>query len=502
MSDAVVPARPRSRRGRTAGGGWRCSSRPRRRCSAMLVGTLLLPALPDASHWPPRRDRPSRRSLLPLVLAAAARGDQRADGARVRRGAARPARGARSCCSPRSSCRAATSACSSTTTRATSTGSRRERDAYARSTSRCSARTTRTSPSACCSTPGCSCALAPALTPYRVVGVQGDRPSTGTSSTCSPLLVVGVHSLSPRAVRRDPRPEFLQWFGLLGGAARVGGAARRRLRRDGGACARVGALGIAIDAVADRAARRRLRRRRSRWPRRSGSLPSRRATARRGAPRRAARRPRLLLLVTAALARQLALPRGHPASSGGRRRLTLVLVPPVMTRRVALAAARCVAPACRAPPRRVSARRGAARPLRRRTASRCHGADAAWARRRGPPLDGVGARAADFYLRTGYMPLARPDDQPRRKPRRCFAPRELRALVAYVASLGHGPARCRRRTRSAATSPRACACSPSTAPAATRSSAQGGYVTGAVRAAARPRRRRRRSPRRCGSART
>jgi len=57
----------------------------------------------------------------------------------------------------------------------------------------------------------------------------------------------------------------------------------------------------------------------------------------------------------------------------------------------------------------------------------------------GPSLQGVGALAADFYLRTGYMPL----DDPNRQPRRdsvLFSEQEIRALVAYVASLGPGPA--------------------------------------------------------------
>jgi ubiquinol-cytochrome c reductase cytochrome c subunit len=56
----------------------------------------------------------------------------------------------------------------------------------------------------------------------------------------------------------------------------------------------------------------------------------------------------------------------------------------------------------------------------------------------GPSLQGVGARAADFYLRTGYMPLQNPRDQPRRS-RVLFSQRELQALIAYVASLGQGP---------------------------------------------------------------
>ena len=57
----------------------------------------------------------------------------------------------------------------------------------------------------------------------------------------------------------------------------------------------------------------------------------------------------------------------------------------------------------------------------------------------GPSLHGVGALAADFYLRTGYMPLANPHTQPRREPV-LFSEQEIGALVAYVASLGGGPA--------------------------------------------------------------
>jgi ubiquinol-cytochrome c reductase cytochrome c subunit len=56
----------------------------------------------------------------------------------------------------------------------------------------------------------------------------------------------------------------------------------------------------------------------------------------------------------------------------------------------------------------------------------------------GPSLKGAGARAADFYLRTGYMPLRDPQEQPWRR-RVLFTERELKALIAYVASLGGGP---------------------------------------------------------------
>jgi ubiquinol-cytochrome c reductase cytochrome c subunit len=55
-----------------------------------------------------------------------------------------------------------------------------------------------------------------------------------------------------------------------------------------------------------------------------------------------------------------------------------------------------------------------------------------------PSLRGVGALAADFYLRTGYMPLAHVGLQPRRK-RVFFDETQLQALIAYVASLGPGP---------------------------------------------------------------
>ncbi len=57
----------------------------------------------------------------------------------------------------------------------------------------------------------------------------------------------------------------------------------------------------------------------------------------------------------------------------------------------------------------------------------------------GPSLRGVGAIAPDFYLRTGYMPLDDPYKQPRRS-RVLFSEPEIKALVAYVAALGPGPA--------------------------------------------------------------
>jgi ubiquinol-cytochrome c reductase cytochrome c subunit len=57
----------------------------------------------------------------------------------------------------------------------------------------------------------------------------------------------------------------------------------------------------------------------------------------------------------------------------------------------------------------------------------------------GPSLKGVGALAADFYLRTGYMPLSSIHDQPG-PSRVLLSQKEIQSLVAYVASLGVGPA--------------------------------------------------------------
>lgn len=56
----------------------------------------------------------------------------------------------------------------------------------------------------------------------------------------------------------------------------------------------------------------------------------------------------------------------------------------------------------------------------------------------GPPLRGVGARAADFYLSTGAMPLSNPVDEPG-GDRVLFSDKEIKSLVQYVASLGRGP---------------------------------------------------------------
>jgi len=55
-----------------------------------------------------------------------------------------------------------------------------------------------------------------------------------------------------------------------------------------------------------------------------------------------------------------------------------------------------------------------------------------------PSLHGVGELSADFYLRTGRMPLGHVGEQPNRG-HVFFSDREIRALVTYVGSLGKGP---------------------------------------------------------------
>jgi ubiquinol-cytochrome c reductase cytochrome c subunit len=71
--------------------------------------------------------------------------------------------------------------------------------------------------------------------------------------------------------------------------------------------------------------------------------------------------------------------------------------------------------------------------------SSCHGADARGIRNTAPSLHGVGAAAADFYLSTGRMPLSNPTDEPTRSEP-AYNRGDIDALVAYVASLGPGPA--------------------------------------------------------------
>jgi ubiquinol-cytochrome c reductase cytochrome c subunit len=76
-------------------------------------------------------------------------------------------------------------------------------------------------------------------------------------------------------------------------------------------------------------------------------------------------------------------------------------------------------------------------PLFLQSCAACHGAGGGGTAD-GPALVGVGAAAADFMLRTGRMPLAAPGaPMVSREP--VFTDEQIKALVAYVASLGGGP---------------------------------------------------------------
>ncbi|MEJ7584200.1 MAG: c-type cytochrome [Acidimicrobiales bacterium] len=76
--------------------------------------------------------------------------------------------------------------------------------------------------------------------------------------------------------------------------------------------------------------------------------------------------------------------------------------------------------------------------------SSCHGVDgqgldAPGGQLRGPSLERSGPAAAYYYLSTGRMPLANSEENPTRKDP-AYDPDEIEALVAYVATLGEGPA--------------------------------------------------------------
>lgn len=72
----------------------------------------------------------------------------------------------------------------------------------------------------------------------------------------------------------------------------------------------------------------------------------------------------------------------------------------------------------------------------RRDCASCHGPDAAGTPR-GPDLAGVGLGLVDFMVRTGRMPIAHPEEQPRRAPPAYDEP-TIAALVAYVGQLQGG----------------------------------------------------------------
>lgn len=79
----------------------------------------------------------------------------------------------------------------------------------------------------------------------------------------------------------------------------------------------------------------------------------------------------------------------------------------------------------------------AGRALYQANCASCHGQQGSGTAD-GPSLVGVGAASADFYLRTGRMPLSAPGQHVVRQAPH-FDEAGIQALVAYVASLGQGP---------------------------------------------------------------
>lgn len=76
--------------------------------------------------------------------------------------------------------------------------------------------------------------------------------------------------------------------------------------------------------------------------------------------------------------------------------------------------------------------------LYRQHCVQCHGV-AGQGTYRGPTLAGTGAAGADFYLRTGRMPIADPDEEVEGGDPH-FEEEQIRHLVDYVAGLVEGPA--------------------------------------------------------------
>ena len=66
----------------------------------------------------------------------------------------------------------------------------------------------------------------------------------------------------------------------------------------------------------------------------------------------------------------------------------------------------------------------------------CHGSEGEGTDR-GPGLRGVGEASADFYLRTGRMPIASPDERVERGDV-AYGEEDIEAMVAYIGTLG-GP---------------------------------------------------------------
>lgn len=140
-------------------------------------------------------------------------------------------------------------------------------------------------------------------------------------------------------------------------------------------------------------------------------------------------------------------PAGTPPGERSRRwRSRWALRPALLVPLVAgawwLAASASAAPA--RPAQAPTALEAQGQELFARGCSSCHGltgagVDAAKGDTRGPSLKRSGTAIAYYELSTGRMPLAAPDNVPRRK-QPAYDAAEIKALVAYVGTLGNGAA--------------------------------------------------------------
>ncbi len=151
---------------------------------------------------------------------------------------------------------------------------------------------------------------------------------------------------------------------------------------------------------------------------------------------RPARTPRRVRFVLAALsgAAALVLFAGAQANSLGPTRAPTEAATASGKSQIAPAPGEATAPTPTSP-----ALVATGRALYEEACSSCHGVALQGRRSIAPSLIGVGAGPTDFYLSTGRMPLENPRLEPVRSPPH-FSPRQIRALVAFVASYGGPPA--------------------------------------------------------------
>ena len=338
------------------------------------------------------------------------------------------------------------------------------------------------------------------LTRYRLAAVRA------TAFYWHFVNVISWSSLTPRSPRCETRTssetqELCSGSGCSPRRSR-GRCSSCRLRRDRGALHRRGpGWGVGVDPwqIALMIA--------------AGAVVVRRRRARRALPRdRAARtttsRRSGASLLRPRRPREHPVPRDHPAQRHRRRRPRPV--PPGMKRAALLLLALAAVPAAAAQPPQASSRASpTVRPLRGqlrvvpRLARRGHPAAGIAAARAGssagPPLRDVGALAPTSTSAPATCRCASPTSS-RPHPRALHRAADP-ARSSPTSRRSGRPADPAGRIPSAAASARACASSPSTAPAAIRSSREA--ATSPARACRRSTRRRRcRSPRRCASART